>query len=358
MSHQSRINALQDLLSGFRLDGFLVTKLSNIRYLTGFSGTNGICLITNSDAIFTSDSRYEQQASQEVSAASIHIGKGFLPEKLKELACLPDGENIGFEADSLPYGQFRKLKDLLPGVRWQPQEKLVEQLSISKSEEEIGSIQLAAEFTDKIFLQLIELIRPGTRECDIAAEILYRFKKMGADNSAFEPIVASGHRSALPHGVASEKEIEEGDLVILDFGCVVNGYASDLTRTVVVGKASDEQRRIYEVVRTAQQSAIQVIRAGISCSELDATARNVIREAGYGEYFGHALGHGLGLEVHGEPRIAAETDSSLPENAVITIEPGIYVPDLGGVRIEDDVVVRVDHAELLTHSSRDLIEIS
>lgn len=357
MSHSNRINALREILTELNLDGLLATRLSNVRYISGFSGSNGICLITNSDAFFMSDSRYEQQAKEEVKQLSIHIGRGSLFDLVKELNILSDS-TIGFESDVITYNQFSRLSDLFPNVAWKPHEKIIENLSIIKSEEEIDYIRRAAAMADQIFSDLLTIIHSGMRENEVAAEIISRTLKMGAEKTAFEPIVASGLRSALPHGVASDKIIENGDLVVLDFGCVVNGYTSDITRTIVVGNPSEEQKKIYSTVQKAQEIAMETVKADIKCNELDASARDHITNAGYDNYFGHALGHGLGLDVHSEPRIAAEIDLKIPENAVITIEPGIYVPEIGGVRIEDDVVVRADHGELLTRSTRDLIELT
>lgn len=357
MSHSNRIKTLREILIEQKLDGFLVTRLINVRYLTGFSGSNGICLITNSDAFFMSDNRYEQQAKDEVKEFSIHIGRGSLFDLIQELN-INVSSQFGFESDTLTYNQFEKISKLYPNIKWRPYERVIENLSIVKSQEEIGYIRKAAEMADRIFSDLVGLIHAGMRENEVAGEIIGRIKRMGGDRSAFEPIVASGLRSVLPHGIASEKLIEQGDLVVLDFGCVVNGYASDITRTIVIGNPSQEQVKIYNIVREAQAQALRSVKAGVKCNELDAAARELIKNAGYGEYFGHALGHGLGLDVHSEPRIATEIDHAIPEYAVITIEPGIYVPELGGVRIEDDVLVRKNHGELLTHATRDFIEIS
>ncbi len=357
MSHSNRIKVLREILIEQKLDGFLVTRLLNVRYLSGFSGSNGICLITNSDAFFMSDNRYEQQANDEVKDFSIHIGKGLLVDMIQELN-INFNSQFGFESDTLTYNQFEKISKLYPNVKWRPYEKVIEYLSIVKSQEEISYIRKAAKMADRIFSDLLRLIHVGMRENEIAGEIIGRIKRMGGDRSAFEPIVASGLRSSLPHGISSEKMIERGDLVVLDFGCVVNGYTSDITRTIVIGSPSQEQVKIYNIVRQAQVQALRFVKAGVKCNELDAAARELIKKAGYGRYFGHSLGHGLGLDVHSEPRIATEIDHVIPEYAVITIEPGIYVPEFGGVRIEDDVLVRENHGELLTHSTQDLVIIS
>lgn len=356
MSQTFHLNELRKLFSQAKIDGLLVTKLSNLRYLSGFSGTNGIGVVTLSDAFFFTDSRYEQQAAEEVKDFDIRVVKGSLIKALSESHVLDPGSKIGFESHALTYNGFLELKEALPSISWKSCKNIVENLAITKTEDEILLLREAAEMADEIFSEMVEIIRPGMLETEAAAEILYRIKKKGADSS-FEPIVASGRRSALPHGQPVKKAISAGDFVVIDFGCKVKGYASDLTRTIVVGTPNDEQKMIYDVVKQAQQTAIDSVRAELRCSDLDALARDIINEAGFGPYFGHALGHGLGLDVHSEPRIGPESETLLQEGSVVTIEPGIYLPELGGVRIEDDIVIRKDRGELLTHSSRDLIEI-
>ena len=353
-----RLKALREVLASLHLDGFLASRRSSVRYLTGFSGTSGICLITPDEAVFVTDFRYKEQVKQELRGFRAAIAGRTLLEELRKLEVLKSGQKIGFEAEDITVAVFEKMRSVFPQVAWEAQEKLIENLAIVKQEEEIERLREAARLADRIFEELLPMLRPGVQEREIAAEILARGKRYGAERASFEPIVASGERSALPHGFASARELQPGDLLVLDFGCVVDGYASDSTRTVGIGRLDARKREIYQVVLRAQRAAIGRVRPEIPCQELDAVARDIIREAGYGDYFGHSLGHGLGLSVHMEPRIGPGNPKPIPEHAAITIEPGIYLPGIGGVRIEDDLVVRSGGAERLSQSSTDLLELT
>jgi Xaa-Pro aminopeptidase len=357
MDRQRRLRGFREVLQELNIDGFLFTRRSSLRYFTGFSGSSGIAFLSFSDAVFVSDFRYRDQMAREVQGFQVHLSRNGLFDGLRELAVLRRGQKIGFEAEHLSVASLTRLREKFPDVEWVPQEKVVEFFCMVKEEEEIGRLAEAARMADEIFAQLLNVLRPGVKERDIAAEILALAMRKGAEKSSFDPIVLSGPRSAMPHGRAGDRELQSGDFVVLDFGCVVDGYYSDLTRTVVIGRADDRQKEIYRTVYEAQARARAAVRAGIPANKLDAVARDFICQAGFGEYFGHSLGHGLGLEVHAEPRIGPKNDRPLPENAVITIEPGVYITGLGGVRIEDDVVVRRDGGEVLTCSPRELLEI-
>jgi len=265
------------------------------------------------------------------------------------------GTRVGIDGNTLSYEEFRTLKKMLPGVKFLPKAGVVEDLASVKDQSEIRSIKKAVAITDRTFDEILPLIRPGVRELDIAAEISYRQRRHGAERDAFDTIVASGPRSALPHGQASTRKIGRGELVTLDFGCVVDGYHSDMTRTVAVGKIGSREKKIYALVLDAQTRAVDAVRAGIRTRDLDAVARTVIRKGGYDKYFRHSLGHGIGLQIHEAPRISVQSRSVLKAGQVITVEPGVYVSPLGGVRIEDDVVVTADGGVVLNRSPKELL---
>jgi Xaa-Pro aminopeptidase len=349
-----RIDRLRQEMRRRRLANFLVTRLSNIRYLCGFSGSAGVLLVTPRKARFYSDFRYQQQASKQVTGAEVIIYPDELMKELRRRPLNLSG-SIGFESLFLDVATYNQWREIYPQLDWTPTTKLVEQIAAIKDPEEINKIRKAVKITDAVFAEILKLIKPGVSELDISAEISYLHKKKGADGDSFQSIIASGPRSALPHGIASERKIKSGDMVTVDMGCFYQGYASDLTRTVAVGKISSQMKKIYNLVLEAQTRAIAAARAGLKAKDLDEVARSVIRAAGHGEHFGHGLGHGLGLEVHAEPRVSFLFDDVLQDGQVITIEPGIYLPEVGGVRIEDDVLLKNDRAEVLNQAPRELI---
>ena len=352
-----RLHLLRQQLVQQNLQGILVTNPPNVRYLTGFTGSSGICFISEKQAALITDFRYLDQAGQEVKNFSIFIALHALLNVLKEKNLINSGEKIGFETNHLTYALYYKLQGLFPQTTFVPTENLVEQIAIRKDESEIAYLKHAAQIAVKALENMLPHLKAGQKEFEFSAELSYRMRLLGSERDAFEPIVASGWRSALPHGIASDKLIDDGDFVVIDFGAVYRGYTSDMTRTVAMGKASQNMKRIYQIVKDAQQKAIDAARAGISCHALDQIAREYIHQKGFGQYFGHSLGHGLGLDVHSLPRVGAGSETVLEENFVITIEPGIYIPNVGGVRIEDDIVIQKDGCELLTHFPRELLEI-
>ncbi len=343
------------LLEQKNLDGILLYKPENMRYVSGFTGSTGYVLITKSDARFFTDFRYTEQAT-------VQCG-GFKVIEISRTKTITDILNdlglskIGVEENHMTYGQFMKFTDKLPETRLIPLEGAVLKLRSVKKPYEIENIGRAADIADEAFGHILEFIKPGLTELDIALELEFFMKKKGASKLSFESIVASGKRSSLPHGVASNKQIESGDMVTLDFGCVYNGYCSDMTRTFVLGKADEKQKEIYDIVLKAQKTSLKAVRPGLTGAELDTIAREIIRDSGYGEYFGHGLGHGVGLEVHELPHVNARGDVPMEPGMVITIEPGIYVPDFGGVRIEDLVLVTDNGYRVLSKSAKNLIEL-
>ncbi|MGB2867507.1 MAG: aminopeptidase P family protein [Bacteroidota bacterium] len=350
-----RLDAVRQKLSEARLHAFLVTHLAHVHYLTGFSGSNGACLIMEDRQYFLSDGRYKDQAPQEVKDFRIIISSKGFAETVAHKGLLPKKSAVGFEGAHLSVAQLHHFEQTLPAVRFRPFSSVVEAAVSVKEESEIRLIRQAVSVTERVFEKLLGIIKPGLRELDVAAEIAYLHRLMGADADAFEPIVASGMRGAFPHARASEKKICKGEMVTLDFGCRYKGYNSDLTRTVAVGSPSREMKNIYDIVQTAQRKAVQSATSGMPARALDRVARAWIKKKGYGKYFNHSLGHGLGREVHETPRISALTKDVLQTGNVVTIEPGIYVPGVGGVRIEDDVVIREKGCDILTTSSKALL---
>jgi Xaa-Pro aminopeptidase len=332
-----------------------VTELAYVRYLTGFSGSNGICLITPTKQFFITDRRYTTQAPNEIKGFKIFIAKQNLYPLLVERKLLPKGARIGFESNHISVDDMKALKKLLPGRHFVPATSILETITSVKDNNEVELIRSAAKITDRVFKKILGILRPGLCEYDISAEISYWHKKYGAECDAFEPIVASGSQGALPHARASGKIIKRGEMVVLDFGCRYRGYYSDMTRTVSVGKPSTEMKRVYQIVLDAQLKAIDSIRSGVKAYSVDRVARNHIKECGYGRYFIHSLGHGLGIQIHEPLRLSLLSKAVLEKGNVVTVEPGIYIPGYGGVRIEDDVVVEDHGCSLLTTSPKELI---
>ncbi len=367
----SRIEALRHRFRSLGVANFIVAKFSdihskessNIRYLCGFSGSNAVLVVTSRDAYLITDGRYTNQAIEEVRNAKVFTYKNGVSladafvREMKSNREIKIRGRIGFEMNRLTYEMHQTLTRYFPNCTLVETTGVIEKMVAVKDEQEISAIKKAVAITDEVFNRILPLIKPGVSEMDISAEITYQHKKLGAERDGFEPIVASGIRSALPHGLASNKKINKGEFVTVDMGCIADGYASDLTRTVVVGKATLEQKKIYNIVLRAQQSACEAVRAGMLAKELDKVARDVIVAEGKGDYFTHSLGHGIGMEVHCAPRVSNQSVDKLAIGNVITIEPGIYIPNWGGVRIEDDVVVYKDYGEVLNKAPKELIEL-
>jgi Xaa-Pro aminopeptidase len=354
-----RVGKLRGLLRERELPAMLVTDMENIRYLSGFTGSNAAVVVTGSEARFITDSRYTVQAGKECPGFTIRTcasSAGMadtVAEQLQEMGLT----RLGFEADHLTVAAFEKWREKLPEIEWLPAEGVVEALRMVKDAEELKRIREAAALADRTFEHILPYLKPGASERDIAIEIEYFMKRAGAEKEAFDTIVASGARSAMPHGRASEKLLEAGDFVTMDFGARLHGYHSDLTRTVVIGKATERQREIYETVREAQETGLKAIRAGVTGKDADAAARAVIEAKGFGENFGHGLGHGLGRTVHDGGSLSPRSETTLAAGMVMTVEPGIYLDGWGGVRIEDDVVVTENGCEVLTRSTKELLEL-
>jgi Xaa-Pro aminopeptidase len=352
---ERRILEVQKYLEKSGLDALLVSHLPHVRYLTGFTGSNGLAVLTSSRPYFLTDNRYREQAKREINGFEIIVSPDTLLKAARKRGMLNGRKRIGFEAQYLTFSAFENLKKLFPSARLVSKRSAIENIAAVKEESEVEVIRHAAAITDKVFKKVLLVLKPGVKELDIAAEISYWHQRFGADGDAFDSIVASGPRGALPHGRATEKRIKKGEFVTLDFGCRYRGYHSDLTRTVAVGRPTQRGRRIYHTVLEAQQKAIEATSPGIPARNLDVAARNHIRQKGYGKYFIHSLGHGLGIEIHEPLRLSPKSKDVVREGNVFTIEPGIYIRDFGGVRIEDDVVVLKTGCEVLTKSPKELI---
>jgi len=338
------------------IEAFVIYKPVNVTYITGFTGDDSVAFVTHDRAIFITDGRYTEQAVKEVKNFEVIEHKNGIKEVLKEYIKTLGIKKLAFE-ESVSYGQYRELKEFLE-IDLIPEVNVVETLRMVKDDQEIENIKKAQNITDKAFEYLLNFIKVGMTEKEVALELEYFMKKQGAEALSFDTIVASGKRSSLPHGKASEKVIEEGDFVTIDFGCKVNGYCSDMTRTIVMGRASEKQKEIYNIVLEAQQKAIDNLKAGLMAKEADLLARSLIEEKGYGKYFTHSLGHGVGLEIHEAPSLSFKKEEILKERVVVTVEPGIYIPDFSGVRIEDMVLLKEDGVINLTKSPKYLIELN
>lgn len=350
-----RLTLLRQAIRALDLSAFLVSSMAHLRYLMGFSGSNGIGLITSDQSFFVTDWRYREQAKQEVRNGEILIAFRDLFGVLKERNVLAIGERLGFESHHLNFRMFSHLRKAFPHVKLTATEFVVEKIAMRKAPQEIDAIRRAVAISCRVWEEVLPMIKPGVKESEVAAEISYRGRKLGADKDAFEPIVASGWRSALPHGISSHKPLAAGDMVVIDFGFVVDGYPADIARTIALGEPGERLRHAYEVVRQANALARERIRPGNKGAELDKLVRDFITTHGLGEAFSHSLGHGLGIDLHGLPRIGPSSQDEIPVGAVVTLEPGVYLAGVGGVRIEDDVLVNETGCEVLTPIPRELI---
>lgn len=354
-----RLSVLRDALGRADLDALLVTSLANIRYLTGFSGSNALVLITAKECVLFTDFRYATQVHVEVgTAATIRIEASNLWTGLwSQITASAGIARIGFESLHIVHRDFQRL--LEQGARWQwrPTTDLIEALRVSKDADEITKIERAVAIAETALHATLPQIRCGLTETQLAGILEHQLRDAGSEAFPFASIVASGPRSALPHARASDRALQTGDFVLLDFGAVFDGYCSDITRTVVLGQATALQRDVYDTVYQANARASGAIRVGMQGMAADAVAREYIDARGYGEEFGHSLGHGIGLEIHEAPRLAKSIDAPLLAGTVVTIEPGVYRAGWGGVRIEDDVLLTDNGPRILTSFARDLIEI-
>lgn len=351
-----KLQKLRRALAEKQLDALLIASPINRRYISGFTGTAGAVIISLDDARFITDFRYTEQAGSEAKGFKVVEHKQGLELEIKQQLNEMNVKRLGFEKDHTTYAQYEIYKQLFE-AELLPVSGLVENIRIIKTSEELDIMKKAAKIADDAFTHIQSYIKPGVKEIDISNELEFFMRRAGAVSSSFDIIVASGYRSALPHGVASEKEIQSGELVTLDYGALYNGYCSDITRTVAVGEVSEELRNIYDIVLEANLRGVKEIKPGMTGKEADTITRNYITEKNYGEYFGHSTGHGLGMEVHEAPVLSQRSDQKLEPGMVVTVEPGIYVAGIGGCRIEDDIVITETGNERLTESTKEFIQL-
>lgn len=357
-SHSGPFEPRQERLCGLiekrKLQAVLISNLVNIFYLTGFQGSAGLAAFGSSEGVLWVDPRYTLQAREQVRGVEVIEEKGPLLRAVARWIRRQKAKRVGYEDSNLTCSQFRQLeREASRAVGFVPAGGLVEQLRAVKGPEEIEQIREACKLTARVFEEVLPRVKPGVRESDLAIEIEFRMKRKGADRAAFETIVASGARAALPHARASRKLLGKSELVVLDLGAILGGYASDMTRTLHLGKPSPRVRGLYSAVREAQQRAVEAMRAGALAGDVDQAARRALERRGLGGYFTHSTGHGVGLEIHERPRLARKEKTRLESGCVVTAEPGVYFQAFGGIRIEDTVLVGSDGPEILTPVSKD-----
>lgn len=351
----SRVEKLRSAMKNEGIDGFLITSPYNLRYLTNFTGTTGLAVITLTNAYFVTDFRYTEQAAKQAQEYKIVKNTGPIFDEVAQL-CQKDGiKSLGFEEAFVSFAQYSQLEDLIKTSELVPISGMIEELREMKEDHEVETVRKACEIADKGIEHIWNTIKPGMTEIEVANQLDFYMRSLGATCVSFDTIVASGLRSAMPHGVASEKVIEKGDLITIDFGCYYDGYVSDETRTFAVGDPGQKLKDIYQIVLEANLKVIDAAKPGMSGIELDAIARDHIASFGYGEAFGHSTGHGIGLEIHEGPNVSFRADKRFVPGNIITDEPGIYLPGIGGVRIEDDLLITSTGNEVLTKSSKEFM---
>jgi Xaa-Pro aminopeptidase len=356
-----RRRTLKKQLDEADLTALIVTQPANWYYLTGFTGEAGALVVSAHSTTLITDGRFTEQARREAPGVRVIPQVRTLSTSVGEFLKILAGRGrskVGFPASHLTVAQLHAMKKAAGGrVRWSPAEGYVEGLRGHKDAQELAVMRRAAVLADKVMGKALKLLKPGVRELEVAAEIEYQMRSLGASGPAFETIVAFGERSAYPHARPTDKRLKKNELVVLDMGAILAHYCSDITRTVVVGKASPKVRGWHKAVQEARTAAVAAVQEGVTCGEVDAAARQVLAGYKLDRYFTHSTGHGLGIEVHEEPRVAKGQKQKLEPGNVVTIEPGVYVPGVGGIRIEDDVAVHSGETEVLTRSPRDIIEI-
>jgi Xaa-Pro aminopeptidase len=354
---QTKLQEIRDWMKKEGVDGLLITNGYNRRYISGFTGSSGCCLLTEDTADLITDFRYIEQATRQAPGFKIVKHQADMLETAIERAKGYGIKHLGFEKNHITYALYQRLVEFADSIELVPAAGAVEASRLIKTAEEVQIIKEAAAIADKAFSHILNYIKPGVTELAVANELEFYMRSLGATRTSFDTIVASGVRSALPHGVASDKVIETGEMVTLDFGAYYKGYCSDITRTIAVGEPGEKMREIYDVVLRAQLNGVQHIKAGMTGREADALTRDIIADAGYGSNYGHSTGHGIGLEVHEGPTLSVRGEQKLVSGMIVTVEPGVYLDGIGGVRIEDDVRITEEGCEILTSSPKELLVI-
>ena len=354
---EQRRRSVQTALAALKADALLVSSPANLRYLTGYAGSNGLALVTPGETHFFTDPRYALEASQSITC-KVHIAKKALMEAMAAIVKRKKPKKIGFEPAWLNLDQHQKLKSLLPsGVSLHPVPGVVENFRMIKSLEEIDQIRRSVLVNSEAYARTLRRVRLGMRERDVAAELDYQMRTLGAEKSAFDTIVAAGIRTALPHASPTSRRLEENDLLLIDMGACLDGYMSDMTRVAFLGFPNKRIKTLYGAVLEAQLAAIDSVKPGVTATRVDAAAREVLKRHALDRYFVHSTGHGLGLEIHEGPRIGKKDQTKLTAGMAITIEPGVYIEGLGGIRIEDTVLVTANGCEVLTPTTKEFVHL-
>jgi Xaa-Pro aminopeptidase len=358
---QNRLEQVREAMVAAGADALTITHLPNILYLSGFSGSNAVLLVLGDLTHLFTDGRYTIQAHEEAPQARVHIVRTPLAQACGEFIRSQSPRKrlrVAFEAASLNVAEWERLKKAAgPRIEWKATTDLVEGVREVKSAEELDVMRCSAKLASEVIAEASEFVRPGVAELEVAAEIDYRLRRKGASGPSFETIVASGPRSALPHARPTEKRLQKNELVVLDLGAILRHYCSDLTRTFFLGRAPARIRQWYKAVEQAQEAAHDALRAGVTAGSVDRAARRLLNQHGLGSYFVHGTGHGLGIEIHERPRVGRSQKQEIRAGNVVTLEPGIYVEGVGGIRLEDEVAVHADRTEVLTTAPRGLLEL-
>ena len=352
--YYDRQHKLKKVLSQKNLDGLLITNLTNIRYICGFTGSAGTCLVTPSGQYFITDGRYIEQSKDQVKGFERYIDMDTNLSIIQKNNLLMNGLKIAFEGDHVNYTLYDAIQKTYPDVNWESTKMILEDLASIKDKGELDAIRTAVEITDKVYEEILPMLRPGYTEKQVANTMVSKYREYG-DGEAYSPIVATGPNGALPHAIPTDREFKKGDFIVIDAAAKYAGYHADMTRTPVVGEATDKHHEVYAIVKEAQKRGCDIAKAGVPCKDVDAATREYIQEMGYGDHYTHGTGHGLGLEIHTSPRFSPTSKDILAENNVMTIEPGIYLAGWGGVRIEDDVIIKHDGCEILNNTTKDLV---
>ena len=352
--YSKRQQDLRKVLDERGLDGMLITNLTNVRYISGFTGSAASCLITPEGQYFITDGRYIEQSKAQVKGFERFIDMNSHLSQIKDNNLNPNGFKLAFEGDHMSYALYENMISVFPNTKWENSSMILENLASVKDDHELECIRTAVEVTDKVYEEILPMLRPGFTEKQVANTMVSKYREY-AEGEAYSPIVATGPNGALPHAIPTDREFENGDFIVIDAAAKYGGYHADMTRTPVIGEATEKHKEVYSIVKEAQQRGCDIAKAGVPCKEVDAATREYISEMGYGEYYTHGTGHGLGLEIHTSPRFSPQSEQVLEVNNVMTIEPGIYLAGWGGVRIEDDVIIGKDDCEILNQTTKDLV---
>ena len=352
--YQQRQEKLKSVLADHGLDGMLITNLTNIRYISGFTGSAASCLITPDSQYFITDGRYIEQSKAQVKGFKRFIDMDSHLSIIRKNNLNPNGLKIAFEGDHVTFSLYEDMTSIFPETTWEHTGMILEDLAAVKDELELDAIRTAVEVTDRVYEETLPMVRPGYTEKQVANSMVAKYREY-AEGEAYSPIVATGPNGALPHAIPTDREFKKGDFIVIDAAAKYAGYHADMTRTPVVGEATGKHHEIYGIVKEAQQRGCDAAKAGVPCKVVDAATREYIKEMGYGEYYTHGTGHGLGLEIHTSPRFSPQSEAVLNVNNVMTIEPGIYLAGWGGVRIEDDVIIKEDGCEILNKTTKELV---